>query len=74
MSYYDFDYFWTHEEIGGKKLEVLEKSKGLHLIKDIWKFVFGNDCNSQNQGEQPLPVDEMPYPNQNRNKYDQSST
>jgi|GEM_PF-4658796 len=19
MSYYDFDYFWTHEEIGGQK-------------------------------------------------------
>jgi len=49
MSYYDFDYFWTHEEIGGQKLKVLEKQKRLHLIKDVWNFVLGNNSNSQNQ-------------------------
>ena len=49
MSYYDFDYFWTHEEIGGQKLKVLEKQKRLHLIKDVWNFVLGNNSKSQNQ-------------------------
>ena len=60
MSYYDFDYFWTHEEIDGKKLKVLEKPRSLHLIKDICQFIFGNDYNSQNQIDQPLQAEEMP--------------
>ncbi|MGB5636841.1 MAG: hypothetical protein WBM44_11120 [Waterburya sp.] len=53
MSYYDFDYFWTHEEIGGQKLKVLEKPRRLNLIEEILEFIFENDCNSQNQAENP---------------------
>lgn len=60
MSYYDFDYFWTHEEIGGQKLKVLEKPRRGNLIKDTWKFIFRNDCNSQNQTNHPLQAEEMP--------------
>ena len=46
MSYYDFDYFWTHEEVGGKKLKVLKNQKrGLQSIEEMLKFILGNDNN-----------------------------
>lgn len=49
MSYYDFDYFWTHEEIGGKKLKVLDKSQNLDPLKKIRDYLLGHNSDFPNQ-------------------------
>ena len=59
MSYYDFDYFWTHQEVGGQKLKLLENKRQLNSIEEMLKFIFSQDNNNvskdnnnaQNQAE-----------------------
>ncbi|MEM7761457.1 MAG: hypothetical protein AAF298_25515 [Cyanobacteria bacterium P01_A01_bin.40] len=51
MSYYDFDYFWTHEEIGGKKLKVSKQPAKINFINKIWQIITNNYDNSANQAK-----------------------
>ncbi|MEL6442046.1 MAG: hypothetical protein AAFQ80_22725 [Cyanobacteria bacterium J06621_8] len=39
MSYYDFDYFWTHEEIGGKKLDTQQQARKRNFLLQIWQII-----------------------------------
>lgn len=53
MSYYDFDYFWTHEEVGGQKSEVIKKTKKFNLIGVILEFFeITDNGNTEKSGEQ----------------------
>lgn len=52
MSYYDFDYFWTHEEVGGQKSEVIENAEKFSLTEEILKFfAFWNNNNNQTKSD-----------------------
>lgn len=45
MSYYDFEYFWTHQEVGGQKLEreKQEIEQQLTPVQKILKFILGEE-------------------------------
>lgn len=52
MSYYDFDHFWTHEEVGGKQSEVLKEAKKFDLIEAISNFISFANNNNQTKSEE----------------------
>lgn len=63
MSYYDFDYFWTHEEIGGKKLPVSQQPSKIDFLKKIWRIITNNQDNSTESRENhPKNPDEKSLP------------
>lgn len=60
MSYYDFDYFWTHQEVGGRKLKELEKKRESFTIRNILKLAFGeNNVDDQNQAVSSKKADDF---------------
>ncbi len=50
MSYSDFDYFWTQQEVGNQKVQVLGKKIQLLPTKKKPRFFYQNSSNEvQNQ-------------------------
>lgn len=68
MSYYDFDYFWTHEEIGGQKSEVIEKAKKFDLREAILNFFefFHNNNQIKSEESKYITGDKVNYSSRNQ--------